>query len=493
MTTRPPGKINSRNVEDILPLTPMQENMLFQYLKNPGSRLYMEQTCYRLTGDIPMDGEKVKRAWNFVASANEMLRTLFRWQGLKKPLQVILKYHPVPLKEIDLSGLTLERKEEQLSQVKENDRQNPIDLSCRPFRVILCRLTENRYEMIVSNHHIISDGWSNVVILKELAEAYNCIYLGKKWIKPVKNRYKEYIKMQRQQDKSYQTLYWRTFLKGFTSRTSIAAYYSSHQNPPLPEGEEKRYEYPLPEDLQKKIYEFSRREGVTLASLFYVAWAILIHKYNQVEDIIFGITVSGRDSRVKGIQDMVGLFINTLPLRLHISPADEIKDFLKGVRKVLLEMEPFETTPLTEIVKCSEIGPKQALFDSVLVIQNYPLDEAWFKEESQLRIGLTTRFYMTKINLALGVRAFRSIILDFSYNVNVFNERQIKKLSQHLVTVLKTIVTDTGTRGINSLRTLKIKEIEIIEPREKEKIAFDIQENRKKLKAIEEVDFDEIF
>jgi hypothetical protein len=347
--------------------------------------------------------------------------------------------------------------------------------------------------MIVSNHHIIYDGWSNVIILKELAEAYNRIYLGKKCIKPAKNSYKEYIKLQQHQDKIKQTRYWKSFLKGFTGTTSFSAHYSSHQDAPLPEGEEKRYEYPLPGDLQKKINAFSRREGVTLASLFYGAWAILIHKYNQVEDIIFGITVSGRDPRVKGIQDMVGLFINTLPLRLHISPADNINDFLKKVKKVLLEMEPFETTPLAEIMRSSEIGPTQTLFDSVVVIQNYPLDEAWFKEESQLRIGLTTRFYMTKINLALGVRAFQRIILDFSYNVNVFNERQIKRLSRQMVTVLKTIVANTGTGGISSAQTLKIKDIEILEPQEKEKIVFNIRENRKKLKAIEEVDFDEIF
>jgi NRPS condensation-like uncharacterized protein len=485
------AKFNSKNVEDILPLTPMQENMLYQYLRAPKSRLYFEQTCYELTGNL--ETAKVKRAWNVVAAANEMLRTLFRWQELKKPVQVILKNHMVPIKEMDLSSLTTGAMQRQLDRVKEQDRQNPLDLNRQPFRVILCKTTKNKYEMIVSNHHIIYDGWSNVIILKELAEAYNRIYLGKKCIKPAKNSYKEYIKLQQHQDKIKQTRYWKSFLKGFTGTTSFSAHYSSHQDAPLPEGEEKRYEYPLPGDLQKKINAFSRREGVTLASLFYGAWAILIHKYNQVEDIIFGITVSGRDPRVKGIQDMVGLFINTLPLRLHISPADNINDFLKKVKKVLLEMEPFETTPLAEIMRSSEIGPTQTLFDSVVVIQNYPLDEAWFKEESQLRIGLTTRFYMTKINLALGVRAFQRIILDFSYNVNVFNERQIKRLSRQMVTVLKTIVANTGTGGISSAQTLKIKDIEILEPQEKEKIVFNIRENRKKLKAIEEVDFDEIF
>jgi len=484
-------KINSQDVDDILPLTPMQESMLFQHLKEPHSQLYSQQTCYQLTGDVKVT--QLRDAWNVVAAANEMLRTVFRWQGLKKPVQVILKNPALAIKEIDLSQLSREARRHQLGKIKKQDRQKRLDLSSQLFRVILCKMAENKYEMIVSNHHIIYDGWSNIIILQELAEAYNRFYLGKKWIKPVKNSYKEYIKWQQHQDKTKQTLYWRTFLKGFTGRTSFSAQSSSHQNTSAAEGEEKRYEYPLPGDLQKDINAFCRREGVTLASLLYGVWAILLHKYNRVEDILFGITVSGRDSRVKGIQDMVGLFINTLPLRLHISPADEIDNFLKKVRKVLLEMEPFENTPLAQIMVYSELGPKQALFDSVVVIQNYPLDEAWFKEESQLRIGLTTRFYMTKISLALGVRAFRHIMLDFSYNVNIFNERQIKSLSQHLVTVLKTIVTNTMTGQNQSAKSLKIKDINILDQREREKIVFNIRENKKKLKAIQEVDFDEIF
>jgi hypothetical protein len=136
------------------------------------------------------------------------------------------------------------------------------------------------------------------------------------------------------------------------------------------------------------------------------------------------------------------------------------------------------------------LGSKQALFDSVVVIQNYPLDEAWFEEESKLKICLTTRFYMTKISLALGVRAFQRIILDFSYNVNVFDERRIRRLSKHLVTVLKTIVANTGTEPGNNL---EIKDIKILDQREREKMVVNIRENRKKLKAIQEVDFDEIF
>jgi len=191
----------------------MQESMLFQHLKEPHSRLYFEQTCYRLTGAVEVG--KLIDAWNAVAEANEMLRTVFRWQGLKKPVQVILKNPALTFKEIDLSQLSPGAGQQQLDKIKQEDRQNRLDLCSRPFRVIFCKMAENRYEMIVSNHHIIYDGWSNAIILRELAEAYHRLYLGKEWLKPVKTRYKEYLKWQQQQDKIKQTLYWKNFFKWF--------------------------------------------------------------------------------------------------------------------------------------------------------------------------------------------------------------------------------------------------------------------------------------
>ncbi|MCU0285339.1 MAG: condensation domain-containing protein, partial [Acidobacteria bacterium] len=409
-------KINPRNVEEILPLSPMQESMLYSYLKDPGSQMYFEQTSYEITGDGGVDAGKLKEAWNITAANNEMLRTVFRWRGLKKPVQVILKKHTIPIKEIDLFLLSNEDRQDQLDLVKKNDRQNKVNLNNGPLRVILCKMSENRYEMIVSNHHIIYDGWSNIILLKELAEAYNNIYSGILPGKLNKIKYKDYIKWQQRQGKNQQAQYWRTFLKGYTGCASF-----SQQKKVSGPGEsgEKRSEYLLTGDMQKKIHDFSRREGVTLAMLFYAAWAILLHKYTNMKNIVFGITVSGRDARLKGIQDMIGLFINTIPLRLNINPEDEIAAFLTGIKEILRAMEAYENTPLTRIMAFSELGHKDSLFDSVVVIQNYPMHETWFKEGSRLKIALTTRFYMTKISLALGVRTFEQIILDFSYNTGI--------------------------------------------------------------------------
>lgn len=478
------GKINKQEVEDILPLTPMQESMLFQYLKKPGSQLYFEQICYGLTGDVRV--ETVKEAWNFVAEANEMLRTVFRWQGLKKPLQIILKNRPVSFKGMDLSQLNDEA-QQQLIRIKDQDRQKGTDLSVEPFRVTLCKMAEKRYEMIVSNHHIIYDGWSNVILLKEFLEVYHDIYYGTQPILPVKNRYKEYIKWQQQQDKIKQKNYWKKSLGGFKGRASFL---------PTKKGggiasQEKYYEYPLPGELIKEIRKFSKNNGTTAAVVLYSAWAMLLHKYSNAEDVIFGITVSGRNPQIKVIQNMVGLFINTLPFRLRINPEEKVDNFLRDANAKVMEIEEFESTPLIDVISYSERDPREALFDSVVVIQNYPTDKALYQRGDKLSICLTTKFYMTEIGLTLGIRIFDSLILEFAYNPNIFVEKTIKKLSDQYVTVIRQIVEKTGV-GLPGNGGIKIKDIQILDQKEKEKIAFNIQEDRKKLNQIEEVNFDEI-
>ena len=209
---------------------------------------------------------------------------------------------------------------------------------------------------------------------------------------------------------------------------------------------------------------------------------------------MFGITVSGRSTQVKGIEDMVGLFINTVPLRLRIFPGDKVREVLRRITKILLGMEEFECTPLVRLIADKDRGLPDVLFDSVVVIQNYPVDDRLSKKQGHLHIKLTSRFYMTRINLVLGIRVFDRVILDFSYNEKAFKARTIEKLSRQLVTLIKTLVADFDQEaGFPAGSPLKVRDLESLGQREKKQLVFNSRENRKKLKAVEEVDFDEIF
>lgn len=146
-------------------LTAMQEGILFHYRSNPESRQYFEQLCMRIAGNIDIDA--FGKAWNYTAQNNEALRTVFRWEKLEKPVQVVLKNYEIPVRLCDISEYNEEEMQSLLERLKEKDREEGIDISTEPFRITLCKLCKDKYEMIISNHHIIYDGWSNSILLKE--------------------------------------------------------------------------------------------------------------------------------------------------------------------------------------------------------------------------------------------------------------------------------------------------------------------------------------
>ncbi|NIM15414.1 MAG: hypothetical protein GTO45_25850, partial [Candidatus Aminicenantes bacterium] len=147
------NKLERRNIVDILALTPMQEGMLFHYLKEPESDVYFEQLSLNLVGDI--DNEIFEQAWNAVIQGNEMLRTMFRWENVENPIQVVLKEHPLQPVYYDLAGKDTDDLEKSLEEIKARDRNEKFDLRKVPFRVTLCRTGKEKYEIIISNHHIL--------------------------------------------------------------------------------------------------------------------------------------------------------------------------------------------------------------------------------------------------------------------------------------------------------------------------------------------------
>jgi len=184
--------LNKEDIEDIIALTPMQEGMLFHYLKDPASDLYFEQLCLEISGKI--DGKYFEQAWNSVVENNEMLRTIFRWEKMEKPTQAILKKHYIKVRHYDLSNRGGQEKSKPVEEIKTKDRVEKFDLHDVPFRVTLITLGKTRHVIIISNHHILYDGWSNGIILEEFFNAYHDLCHHKITKKPDKTRFKEYMR-----------------------------------------------------------------------------------------------------------------------------------------------------------------------------------------------------------------------------------------------------------------------------------------------------------
>ncbi|WP_273480580.1 non-ribosomal peptide synthetase, partial [Acetivibrio straminisolvens] len=451
------NKLDKKNIEDILALTAMQEGILFHYRSNPESRQYFEQLCMRIAGNIDIDA--FGKAWNYTAQNNEALRTVFRWEKLEKPVQVVLKNYEIPVRLCDISEYNEEEMQSLLERLKEKDREEGIDISTEPFRITLCKLCKDKYEMIISNHHIIYDGWSNSILLKEFFEAYNAFKKGEQPSRPVKNRYREFVKWHQSRDINAQKSYWSKYLEGIESRT-LLPWDSKKQ------GEIKKagiYTLDIERENTEKIKNFAREQKVALASVLYAAWGILLQRYNNSEDVLFGTTVSGRTAKIKGIENMVGLFINTPPLRVRSQAREKVSDLLNEVEKSLRDRGPYEDTPLTDIKSLSSMDNKESLFDSIMVIENYPIDKQMMNKDSCLAIESFSMSEMTNFDIAVAVSVFDGMELKFIYNSDVFLQATIERMAGQLINIINCMIENP---------CIEVSKIDILSKDERDEILY---------------------
>lgn len=429
------AKLDPQNVEDILALTPVQEGMLFHYLSTANHELYLEQLSFRISGNL--EPVLLHRAWNFVIAGNDMLRTVFRWEKLEKPVQIILKKYEAPIHEWDFSGEDPARQEQLLAELKLNDRRQKIDISAEPYRILLCKMEKGEYEMIITSYHIVFDGWSNAVILKELMAAYHQLQKGRELIPVVKTGYKEFLKWSNKRDKLRATQYWRAHFKGFDTQTRLP-YDQTRQK----SAQAATYTVDYSTDFTSEIHRFAKDQNITIATLLYSAWGLLLQKYNNLDDVVFGTTVSGRVPEIKDIEQIVGLFINTPPLRLKADPGDTVGVFLNRTERMLREREEFEYTPLTEIKSLLEIQSPDNFFDSIVVIENYPLHQAVTEggEESDLRLRLESIFEMTNYDITVVISAFDALHIRIIYDAEIFNPDTIQRMAEHYKAVLQNMI-----------------------------------------------------
>ena len=427
-------KIDRSNIEDIIPLTTMQEGMLFHYRMEPDSTQYHEQVSIGFVG--AMDVGLLQKAWDFVIHKNEMLRTVFRWKGIDKPVQMILKSHQITIDFHDLSG---EKNEEKLQIIKEADLEKRIDIEQETLRIALCRRGENEYTMIISNHHILFDGWSSGIIIKELINAYQALSKGLEPRVALKNKFSEYVKWIRSLDKIEQKKYWENYLDDAQQNDDLFSKGSLSAM--------KSYEYVLEEAIGDQMTAFAKEFGIPVATLLYTAWGVLAGRLNNTRDIIFGMTTSGRDHSIKGIENMVGLFINTIPLRIQVDEEETIFQLLRKVNEITKASREFASTSLVDINEYAGINHQSQLFNSLVVIENYPLNTDDY-QDGILRVNHYSAIERTNYNLTIGITTGSTMTFKFAYNCFT-DDQMIVRVAQYFETILSVMVMAKSSKVID--------------------------------------------
>ncbi|MEO7329041.1 MAG: condensation domain-containing protein, partial [Minicystis sp.] len=351
--------MSRKNVEDIYALSPMQQGILFHtlYAERPGA--YFIQYDAAIDGDL--DAPAFVRAFQEVVSRHTILRTAFVWERLDKPMQVVREQVTLPVVEHDLRGETKEAQDAWIARFLQEDRDRGFDLLRAPLtRIALIRTADERRRFVWSIHHILVDGWSAALILKEVFTFYDAFSAGKTPRIEPPRPYVELIRWLKKQDLARAEAFFRRTLLGFSAPTPLGV-----DHPATGDERFGELRLVLPEAESTALAAFARRQQITISTLIQGAWALLLSRYSGEEDVLFGATVSGRSAPVPGIDRMVGLFINTLPVRASVSPALTAPVFLKALQAQQAELREYEYVPLVEIQGYSEVPRGTTLFESL--------------------------------------------------------------------------------------------------------------------------------
>jgi condensation domain-containing protein len=311
------SKQKKRNIEAIYALSPMQQGILFHCLYDPEESLYVIQCPCTLSGKV--SSEALQQAWQEVVNRHSVLRTFFAWQGLKEPVQIVRQHVPLPWLSLDWRTLDPAVQQQQFSEFLTDDFARGFDLQHAPLmRLALIQVEDETYHLVWSFHHLLLDGWSIQLVIKEVFTFYEGISQGRRVELGAVRPYREYIRWLHDQELGAAEQFWRELLKGFSAPTMLGIERRIERHDT--QAEYVEHQVRLTAEATAELQQLARTHQVTLNTVVQGAWALLLSRYSGSEDVVFGTTVSGRPANLAGVEEMVGMFINTLPVR--VQPAD---------------------------------------------------------------------------------------------------------------------------------------------------------------------------
>ncbi|PRO40487.1 non-ribosomal peptide synthetase [Bacillus sp. LLTC93] len=428
------------NVVDVYPLSPMQQGMLFHALLDQASQAYFGQVHMTLEGLT--DGESYEQAWNLLVERHSILRTRFAWEGLKEPVQLIQSEGSIHLTQHDVRHLSETDQKEIIEHYLVSDRSKDFDLEDidEPLiRIALFHCDERKCTFVFSFHHILIDGWSLFSFIEESFALYRSLVDEREINLPAVRPYKDFIEWLQKQDQGKANTFWKHYMSGVEEATLLPG--DSEQASDHGAGI-TQVSVKLTPQMQQKLEEMTGAQKVTMSTLIQSAWGLLLHLHSGSEDVIFGVTVSGRPADLPEVESMTGLFINTLPLRLLIAPDWTIARLLAHTQETVFHMREFEYTVLPDIQQMTDIPSGQSLFDSIVVFENYPIESI---EPYGVRILDIASHEETNYDLTLVAVPGDTLELRVTYRLNQYTEKQIQSLMQQLIHTLEAMTEQVET------------------------------------------------
>lgn len=422
--------LDRNNVLDIIPLTPLQQGILFQHISSENKTNYFEQL--RFNFEFRSGVDKIKDALDDLVNEQPNLRCLYRWKNTPNPLAIYLKHGNLDFTYYDLRNKNRCLGEEFCVQIARKEYEKGFDLEEVPFRVSLCQLTDDTYHIIISNHHILYDGWSNLIILNHL---FSHLKEGASFSTPVGNRipFKGFATELVNKDFDPSKDFWQEHLANFNQYTRLPYEESNLTGT-------NDFKTVSAFTNREKLEKFCAEKRITIAHLFYGVWGYLLQAYNNAGGSVFGTTLSGRGIDLNRFENVVGLFINTLPLYVEIQPDEKIIDFLSRLSQQIHTRSEHELLPLSEVQKLTNLDSSNELFDSIIVVENYPLDSILTNYQDVIDVRSVESISTNHYKLTIEISFLDEIKIDFVFNHNVFTEESIELISNDFQQVINHFV-----------------------------------------------------
>ncbi|MCA1681692.1 MAG: condensation domain-containing protein, partial [Actinobacteria bacterium] len=429
---------DGRAVEDVYPLTPLQAGMVFHSLVDASSGAYFDQLCLWLSG--VSDPQALGAAWQRVVDRIPILRSCVVWEGVDEPLQLVHRQVVVPIAHYDWRELSEEDREQQRQLLLAADRAAGMDLSAAPLlRVAIARVSEDEALLVWTFHHVLLDGWSVAQVLGEICQHYAAIVQRRPAELVARRPFRDYLHWLSAQDHAGAEEYWRGVLSGFDSPTPLPYDRAPVEAHRAESSQSVSLELSVGEST--RLREVAQRNGLTVNTVVQGAWALLLSRYSAQRDVCFGTTVSGRPAELPGVEEMIGMLINTVPTRTTVHNEQDVVSWLRGLQTEQVEARRFDFVSLAQLQTLSDVPGGANLFNSAVIFENYPFDETSLAENG-LRIRESQAVDTTNFPLTLIVVPGQQLSIELGYDPTLFDSGTVERMVGHLQRLLAGIVAE---------------------------------------------------
>ena len=452
-----PGNTTRRQeITAMYRLSGLQEGMLFHGLYDNAVDAYTEQFTYLLH---QTDIKAFIASWQHLLQQHTILRSAFYHDAFHVPVQCVYRNVELPVTILDYRHLNEAEQEAAWTAHEAEVLQQGVDFTAPPLmRMSLLQLQDDTYRMVWTYHHLLLDGWSMPVLFEELLRTYELLASGKQPEETATDHYEEYIRYLERRDKEEESAYWKAHLAGISNSTLLP--FISTTDRTKGQGLYKTTPVVLDAAKTRIITAYAQQQRFTVNTLMQGVWGYLLYRYTGNQQVAYGAIVSGRPDDMPGIERKVGMYINTLPVHITITPEQPITDWLREIQAAQVQSRKYQYTPLRESQRYAGIAGD--LFDTLMVYENYPVDEEalaypWKLQIEQLHVEEHTNY---PLSIAIGVGEEITILLQ--YNTALLSPAYITQISEHFLQVLEYIAQHPAA---------KTSDIVLLNAEERERIA----------------------